>query len=214
MRIDELLQGDAAPVIAILRGIEPDQAVAVGEALVHAGVRCIEVPLNSPQPLESIGRLRAAVDGSVLIGAGTVLTPAEVDTVAAAGAQFMVAPNTDAAVIARALERGLDALPGFFTATEGCAAIAAGARHLKLFPAVSAGPKHLAAVREVLPREVRFWAVGGIDDGNLAEWLARGAAGVGVGGSVFRPGTTAQEVSERARRLVAVWRAISHRQSK
>jgi len=208
MRIDELLQNDEAPIIAILRGIEPDQAVAVGEALVRAGVRCIEVPLNSPQPLESIGRLRAAVDGKVLIGAGTVLTPAEVDAVAAAGAQFMVAPNTDAAVIARALERGLDALPGFFTATEGIAAVAAGARHLKLFPAASAGPKHLAALRDVLPREVRFWAVGGIDDGNLAEWLARGAAGVGVGGSVFRPGMTAKQSGERARELVAVWRGI------
>jgi 2-dehydro-3-deoxyphosphogalactonate aldolase len=214
MCIDELLQNDAAPIIAILRGIEPDQAVAVGEALVRAGVRCIEVPLNSPQPLESIGRLRAAVDEKVLIGAGTVLTPAEVDAVAAAGARFMVAPNTDAAVIARALERGLDALPGFFTASEGFAAVAAGARHLKLFPAVSAGPKHLAALRDVLPREVRFWAVGGIDDGNLAEWLARGAAGVGVGGSVFRPGMTAQQSGERARELVAVWRGIRSRQLK
>jgi len=208
MRIDELLQDDDAPIIAILRGIEPDQAAAVGEALVRAGVRCIEVPLNSPQPLESIGRLRAAVDGKALIGAGTVLRPAEVDAVAAAGAQFMVAPNTDAAVIARALERGLDALPGFFTATEGFAAVAAGAHHLKLFPAASAGPKHLAALREVLPREVRFWAVGGIDDSNLAEWLARGAAGVGVGGSVFRPGMTANQSGERARELVAVWRGI------
>jgi 2-dehydro-3-deoxyphosphogalactonate aldolase len=214
MCIDELLQNDAAPIIAILRGIEPDQAVAVGEALVRAGVRCIEVPLNSPQPLESIGRLRAAVDEKVLIGAGTVLTPAEVDAVAAAGARFMVAPNTDAAVIARALERGLDALPGFFTASEGFAAVAAGARHLKLFPAVSAGPKHLAALRDVLPREVQFWAVGGIDDGNLAEWLARGAAGVGVGGSVFRPGMTAQQSGERARELVAVWRGIRSRQLK
>jgi 2-dehydro-3-deoxyphosphogalactonate aldolase len=214
MCIDELLQNDAAPIIAILRGIEPDQAVAVGEALVRAGVRCIEVPLNSPQPLESIGRLRAAVDEKVLIGAGTVLTPAEVDAVAAAGARFMVAPNTDAAVIARALERGLDALPGFFTASEGFAAVAAGARHLKLFPAVSAGPKHLAALRDVLPREVQFWAVGGIDDGNLAEWLARGAAGVGVGGSVFRPGMTAQQSGERARELVAVWRGLRSRQLK
>jgi len=214
MCIDELLQNDAAPIIAILRGIAPDQAVAVGEALVRAGVRCIEVPLNSPQPLESIGRLRAAVDENVLIGAGTVLTPAEVDAVAAAGARFMVAPNTDAPVIARALERGLDALPGFFTATEAFAAVAAGARHLKLFPAASAGPKHLAALRDVLPREVRFWAVGGIDDGNLAEWLARGAAGVGVGGSVFRPGMTAQQSGERARELVAVWRGIRSRQLK
>ena len=207
MSIEAMLNAGAAPIVAILRGIEPTQVVDVAQVLLRSGVRIIEVPLNSPQAITSIDKLRTAVAADVLIGAGTVLSRAEVDAVAGAGAQFVVSPNTNPAVIAHALALSLDVLPGFFTATEAFAAVAAGAAHLKLFPAGSAGPKHLAALREVLPRDVRFWAVGGVDAGNIADWFDRGASGVGVGGSVFRPGMTAQESGDRARELVAIWHA-------
>lgn len=205
MRIKELLAGGAPPIIAILRGLHPDEAVEIGEALFAAGVRMIEVPLNSPDPLDSIRLLAGAFGGEALIGAGTVLSPEAVDNVAEAGGRLMVAPNSDPRVIARAIERGLTPMPGFATPGEAFVAIGAGARRLKLFPAGSFGPAYLSAVREVLPGDAEIWAVGGARAGNLGDWMSAGAAGFGVGGGLYRPGDSAETVGERARALVAAW---------
>jgi 2-dehydro-3-deoxyphosphogalactonate aldolase len=189
-------------IVAILRGIEPREVVEVGKALVDAGIRIVEVPLNSPQALTSIERLAISLEGDALVGAGTVLTAASVDDVATAGAKFVVSPTTDATVIARTLKRGLDPMPGIMTPTEAMTAIAAGARHLKLFPASSLGEGHIHALRDVLPRDSYIWAVGGINAENLAQWTRRGAFGVGVGSSLYRPGRSAGEVRKCAAELV------------
>ncbi len=198
------------PLVAILRGIQPDQAVAVGEALVAAGLRLIEVPLNSPSPLDSIARLAARFGDSCLIGAGTVLTVAAVDAVAQAGGRLIVTPNTDPAVIARAVALGLVVMPGFATATEALAAVDAGARHLKLFPASTYGPGHIKALRAVLPAQVQVLAVGGVaaDVAAMRVWRQAGAAGFGIGGELYRPGAAAADVAAKAEALVAAWRAI------
>jgi 2-dehydro-3-deoxyphosphogalactonate aldolase len=203
--IDGLLRAGAPPVIAILRGVTPAEVVAIGGALVAAGIRLIEVPLNSPDPFASIEALQAQFGGEAMIGAGTVLDTASVDRLAATGARLMVAPNTDPAVIARALKHGLEAFPGFFTPTEALAAIAAGAKRLKLFPASSASPTYLKALLEILPSEVGVWAVGGVDAGNLDQWIDGGTEGVGLGGALYRPGDTAAEVAAKAERIVAAW---------
>lgn len=207
MRIDDLLASGAAPIVAILRGLHPDEAVAVGGALVAAGVRLIEVPLNSPDPLDSIHTLANAFGREALIGAGTVLSPEAVDGVADAGGRLIVTPNSDPRVIVRARARGLEAMPGFATPSEAFVAIGEGARRLKLFPASAFGPSYLAAIRDVLPGDVGIWAVGGARADNLGAWIAAGAAGIGVGGGLYRPGDTAETVEERARALVAAWDA-------
>ena len=204
--LDDLLSRGAPPVIAILRGISPAEIVAVGLALVDAGILTIEVPLNSPEPLASIERLVRAVQPEVLVGAGTVVETSQVDAAAAAGARLIVAPNTDANVIRRSLQQGLAVIPGFMTASEAFAAWASGARHLKLFPASSTGTSHLKALLDVLPRDCRVWAVGGTNSSTLAEWLHAGAVGIGVGGSLYRPGDTAEIVRARAAELVHQWR--------
>ena len=203
--IDALLRESSPPVIAILRGVTPAEVVAIGGALVAAGIRLIEVPLNSPDPFASIEALQARFGDEAMIGAGTVLDIASVDRLAATGARLMVAPHTDSAVIARAVEHKLEAVPGFFTPSEAFAAIAAGAKRLKLFPASSAGPVHFKALLEVLPAEVGMWAVGGVDAGNLNQWIGAGAEGVGLGGALYRPGDTAAEVAAKAERIVAAW---------
>lgn len=186
------------PIItAILRGIRPDEVLDVAAELVTRGVHAIEVPLNSPDPLDSIARLAATFGDRCLCGAGTVLDAAQVEQVHAAGARLLVAPNADAAVIARALALGLTPMPGFATATEAFAAIAAGARELKLFPASSYGPAHLRALRAVLPAGVRVHAVGGVDEASAAAWLAAGVDGFGLGSTVYRPGMAAAEVGAR-----------------
>ena len=194
------------PLVAILRGVRPDEVVAVSEAAFAAGFRLIEVPLNSPDPLESIARLARDFEGRALVGAGTVLTSAAVDSVHAAGGRLIVTPNTDEAVIARAVSLGLVVLPGFATASEAFRAIAAGARLLKLFPAATYGPGHLKALSAVIPPEVRMMAVGGVGPGEMEIWRAAGAKGFGIGGELYRPGATAAEVGERARAIVAAWR--------
>lgn len=194
------------PLIAILRGVKPNEMVEVGEALVAAGFRCIEVPLNSPEPLESIRRLRSAMGPRALVGAGTVLTAEAVDRVAEAGGQIVVAPNFDAAVVQHAKARGLTVLPGVFTASEAFAAIAAGADGLKLFPAEAASPAVLKAMRAVLPPKMPILPVGGIEPGGMAAWRAVGAAGFGIGGALYAPGRSAADVGERARRFVEAWR--------
>lgn len=195
------------PLVAILRGIRPEQVLEVGTALHEAGIGAIEVPLNSPAPLESVARLAQKLGDRCLCGAGTVLCPADVDAVHAAGGRLIVTPNTVPAVIERAVELGLTVMPGFATATEAFAALDAGAGMLKLFPAASYGPGHLKALRDVLPSSVAVFAVGGVGAANLAPWRQAGCAGLGVGGDLYRAGHPAGEVHRRALALVAAWRA-------
>ena len=192
----------AMPLVAILRGIDPDEALDVGAALLDAGIRLVEVPLNSPEPLISIARLATLADRMV-IGAGTVLEVDQVEAVVAAGGRFIVSPNTDPAVIQHAMALGAIALPGFATATEGFAAHAAGARLLKLFPAATYGPGHLQALRAVLPPDVVVMPVGGVGPAQLGQWWSAGARGFGLGSELYRPGMPATEVRERALAAVA-----------
>lgn len=194
------------PIVGILRGVKPGEVVDIAAALVDAGVGAIEVPLNSPDPLESIRRLCDAFGDQALCGAGTVLTTDAVEGVVQAGGKLIVTPNTDPAVIEHAVALGLTVMPGFATPTEAFAAIRAGARALKLFPAGTFGPGHLKAVKDVLPRDVAVYAVGGVGAGNLDAWRAVGVDGIGVGGELYRPGDNAADVAERAARLAAAWR--------
>ena len=194
------------PLVAILRGVRPEEVLEVGAALHEAGIGAIEVPLNSPSPLESISRLATKLGDRCLCGAGTVLSPTDVDAVHAAGGRLIVTPNTMPAVIERAVALGLTVMPGFATATEAFAAIGAGAGLLKLFPAASYGPAHLKALREVLPPSVAVFAVGGVGAATLAPWRQAGCAGFGVGSDLYRAGHPAGEVHRRALALVAAWR--------
>ena len=194
---------EECPLVAILRGLTPDEAEPIGEALVEAGFRLIEVPLNSPQPLESIARLAARFGEVATIGAGTVTTVPQVAEVQAAGGTLIVSPHTDPTVIGATDAAGMVSLPGFQTPSEALAALGAGAHALKLFPAEAATPAVLKAQRAVLPREVPVLPVGGIDPEKMAPWLAAGADGFGLGSALYRPGFTAAEVSGRARRFVA-----------
>jgi 2-dehydro-3-deoxyphosphogalactonate aldolase len=197
---------DPLPLIAILRGLTPDEAVAVGEAIVEAGSPCLEVPLNSPEPLESIRRLRRALDGRCLVGAGTVLTTDAVRQVADAGGQLCISPNTDVEVIRAAKAAGLLSFPGFFTPSEAFQALAAGADALKLFPAEVAGVKGLRAVRAVLPKEARVYAVGGVEPATLGEWRLAGASGFGIGSALYKPGQDAVTTGHKAAAFVAALR--------
>lgn len=198
---------DTLPLIAILRGLEPDEAVAVGEAIVGAGFVCIEVPLNSPRPLESIRRLRDALDGRALVGAGTVLNVEAARSVADAGGQIIISPNTNPEVIRAAKAMGLMSVPGFFTPSEAFAALGAGADILKLFPAEVAGPQGLKAVRAVLPAGTRVYAVGGVAPDSVTRWRHAGASGFGIGSAVFKPGKTPAEAGEAACAFVKAWSA-------
>lgn len=207
MTLDDVLADDAAPVVAILRGLRPDEALAIGGALVDAGIRLIEVPLNSPEPFASIAALEARFGAVACIGAGTVLDAAGVDGLVATGARLMITPSTDPQLIALGIARGLVPMPGFLTPSEALLAIEAGARRLKLFPSTAYGTAYLRAIRAVIPRDVGIWAVGGTDASNLAEWLAAGAEGIGVGTALYRPGDAPGAVHARALELVAAWRA-------
>lgn len=192
-------------IIAILRGVTPAEVLDVAEALLRGGVRVIEVPLNSPAPLHSIERLAQALGERALIGAGTVLTAADVDRVADAGARLVLAPNFDAAVVRQTRARGLFAVPGVATPSEGFAALAAGADALKLFPAEMLGPPVLKAWRAVFPPGTAMWPVGGVGLHNLAAFQAAGAAGAGIGSSLYGPGVALDELERRARALVQAW---------
>ena len=194
-------------LVAILRGVKPDEIVDVAAALVRAGVEAIEVPLNSPEPLLSIERLCDRFGDVALCGAGTVLTPKAVDQVQEVGGRLIVTPNIDVAVIARAVAANLTVMPGFVTPTEAFAAIAAGARRLKLFPASTFGANYLRAIRAVLPGDVTVHAVGGVGAGDLAPWVQAGAMGFGIGGDLYRPGDSAADIEERARTFVAALKA-------
>ncbi len=203
MSLPDLLSG--LPLIAILRGIEPDEAVDVGEALHAAGFRCVEVPLNSPEPLKSIVRLRQALGDRMLVGAGTVLTTEAVRQVAGAGGMLIVSPNTDAEVIAETKRAGMTSMPAFFTPTEAFSALAAGADALKLFPAETASPHGLRAIKAVLPAGARVFPVGGITPQSMTSFLKAGAAGFGIGSAVYRPGQTARQVNSQAAAFVLAW---------
>lgn len=196
---------DQTPIIAILRGIRPDEVLEVSRALFERGIRGIEVPMNSPDALESVRRVSRSLGESCLCGAGTVLDAAQVDAVHAAGAKLIVAPNSDANVIRRAVALGLEVLPGFLTPTEAFTALSAGARHLKLFPAQTCGTSHMQALRAVLPRDTKIFAVGGVGPQTIAGWRAAGVDGIGVGSDLYRPGSSADEVAERAARIVAAF---------
>lgn len=197
----------AAPIVAIIRGVRPDEVVAVAEALYEGGVRVVEVPMNSPEPLESIRRLQA-VAGRMVWGAGTVLDGKTVDAVADAGGQVIVSPNTDPSVIRQAIERRLTPMPGFGSASEAFAAIRAGARYLKLFPASTYGPDHLRALKAVLPPEAPVLPVGGVGPSAMAEWWAAGARGFGLGSDLYEPGRSLDEVRQRAAAAVAAVRPL------
>jgi 2-dehydro-3-deoxyphosphogalactonate aldolase len=197
-------------VIAILRGVRPDEVLDVAHALVAGGIRVIEVPLNSPHPFDSIARLAreaGALGADVCIGAGTVLSAADVDRAADAGATLVLAPNFDAAVVQRTVQRDLFSMPGVATPSEGFAALAAGAHGLKLFPGEMLGPPVMKAWRAVFEPGTAFYAVGGVGAHNLAAYKAAGALGVGVGSTLYAPGVALAELTHRARALVQAWHA-------
>ncbi|MEY2168662.1 MULTISPECIES: 2-dehydro-3-deoxy-6-phosphogalactonate aldolase [unclassified Rhodanobacter] len=193
------------PLVAILRGLTPDEAVATGHAIVEAGFRMLEVPLNSPRPIDSIARLAKALGPDVLVGAGTVMTPANVVAVADAGGRLIVMPHADTMVIRAAKAAGLLCVPGVATPTEAFAALDAGADALKLFPAEQSAPAVLKAWRAVLPREVPVMPVGGISPDNMAPWVAAGAAGFGIGSALFAPGRSLDDTIQRARAFAQAW---------
>jgi len=194
------------PLVAILRGVRPGEVEGIGAALIGAGVRIIEVPLNSPDPLGSIARLARRFGEEALIGAGTVLDPADVPRVADAGGRLIVSPGTDPQVIAATVEAGLVSAPGYFTPSEAFAAIRAGAHALKLFPAEAAPPAVLKAQAAVLPKHLPLIVVGGITPDKMAAYRAAGAHGFGLGGALYQPGMTPEEVASRARDFVAALR--------
>jgi 2-dehydro-3-deoxyphosphogalactonate aldolase len=190
------------PIVAILRGLTPDRASAVGSAIRGAGIRVLEVPLNSPDPYRSIEILAAESGADCLVGAGTVLSVEQVERTHAAGGRLMVSPNTNPAVIRAAIARGMQVMPGFATASEAFAAVDAGAQILKLFPAATYGPKHLRALREVLPSATKIYPVGGIGAADVGQWIEAGAGGFGFGSELFKPQFTLEEIAARAARVV------------
>ncbi|MGP0149846.1 2-dehydro-3-deoxy-6-phosphogalactonate aldolase [Pseudomonas oryzihabitans] len=198
------------PLIAILRGVTPDEIVAVGRALHDAGFRVIEIPLNSPQPYESIRRLTAELGEDCLIGAGTVLTEAQVAEVDAAGGRLIVSPNANLAVIRASKAAGLVSAPGVATPSEGFAALDAGADSLKLFPAEQLGPAVVKAWRAVFPKELALLPVGGITPDNMGPYLAAGANGFGLGSALYKPGLSAAQVSANAQAFAAGWAAVKN----
>ncbi|AJR23639.1 MULTISPECIES: 2-dehydro-3-deoxy-6-phosphogalactonate aldolase [Sphingobium] len=199
------------PLVAILRGIRPDEVEAAADALVEAGFRLIEVPLNSPDPLLSIERLARRVGDAAIVGAGTVLTVDQVAQVQDAGGAMVVSPNTDIAVIAETAKRGMVSLPGYFTPSEAFAALAAGASGLKLFPAEAATPAVVKAQRAVLPKEVPLLVVGGITPTNMEPWRQAGADGFGLGSALYRIGATTEEIAASARAFAQGWAGLEGR---
>ena len=195
----------ACGIVAILRGVTPDEVAGLGDALHDAGIRVVEVPLNSPDPFRSIAALAARFQSRMVVGAGTVLDVDSVDRVKSAGGQISVSSDCNPRVIAHAAERGLVPLPGVFTPTEAFAAVRAGARHLKLFPAEAANPRTVKAWKAVLPRDVNIYAVGGVTPANMKDWADAGCAGFGIGSNIYKPGMSADDVGKAARDFVAAW---------
>jgi len=190
------------PLVAIIRGVTPDEVEAIGEAIWNAGIRIIEVPLNSPDPFESIRRLAARMGDRALVGAGTVLEPAHVAAVKDVGGRIIVSPSTDPEVIAATAAAGMVSTPGYFTPSEAFAAIKAGATGLKLFPAEAATPTVLKAQRAVIPRDVPILVVGGVKPDGMRAWIEAGADGFGLGSGVYKPGRSPEETGMRARAYV------------
>ncbi|WP_095012061.1 2-dehydro-3-deoxy-6-phosphogalactonate aldolase [Tsuneonella mangrovi] len=198
---------EVCPLVAILRGIKPDEAIPIGEALFAAGFRIIEVPLNSPNPFESIARLVKALPAETLIGAGTVTSASAIGTLRDVGGQLVVSPNVDVSVISKAVANDMACLPGFMSPTEAFDAIAAGANGLKLFPADVVRPEYLSALQTVLPPDLPVLPVGGINPESMGAWTAAGAAGFGLGSGLYKPGTGARKVGNRAAEYVTALRS-------
>ncbi len=196
------------PIIAILRGIKPAEAVGIAGVILAAGIDKIEVPLNSPSPFDSINAIVKAYGDQALIGAGTVLTTAQVKQVRSAGGQLVVSPNCDPAVIGATIAEGMQSWPGVFTPSEALAALQAGATGLKLFPGDMAGPKGLKAMRAILPLGTQVYAVGGAAPDNFSKWIEAGADGFGIGSAIYKPGDTTQTVAAKAQAIVAAFDAI------
>jgi 2-dehydro-3-deoxyphosphogalactonate aldolase len=203
MTLNEALE--SCGIIAILRGVTPKEVIAVGDALYQAGIRIVEVPLNSPDPFTSIAQLSKHFGDKMVVGAGTVLSVQDVNHLKETGGTISVSPDCNPETIARAIQLGLDPLPGVFTPTEAFAAIRAGAKHLKLFPAEVASPQTVKAWRAVLPKHVQVHAVGGVTTQNMGEWLACGVSGFGIGSSLYKQGMTITAVSDQATTLVKAW---------
>ena len=195
------------PLIAILRGIKPSEALEIAAALLDAGIDRIEVPTNSPDPYDSIGKIVDAFGKDALIGAGTILTTDQVDQVAAVGGKLIVSPNCDATVITHTKTRGMQSWPGVFTPTEAFTALQAGADGLKLFPGSMAGPSGLQAMRAILPVGTQVFAVGGAGPDNFDKWIAASADGFGLGSAIYKPGMTAKDVGVAAKAIVAAYDA-------
>lgn len=204
MTLDDALT--QCPVIAILRGVRPDEVLDHAQILFEAGLRAIEVPLNSPEPLVSIGMLAKVYGETCVCGAGTVLTPDQVNSVSEVGGKLIVSPNTDEIVISKTLELGLWSAPGVGTATEAFTAVRAGSKHLKLFPAASYGPNHIKQLKAVLPADVMVLAVGGVGPADMETWWQAGARGFGLGSEIYKAG---QSLHETRQKVEKVMKAIS-----
>ncbi|CAN7475845.1 2-dehydro-3-deoxy-6-phosphogalactonate aldolase [Rhizobium sp. LjRoot254] len=193
------------PLVAILRGLKPDETKATVEALLEAGLRAIEIPLNSPEPFKSIEIAAKMAPADALIGAGTVLTIEDVDRLEQAGGRLFVSPNVDVQVLSHAVSKGMVTLPGVFTPTEALAAARAGATGLKFFPASALGVSGINAIRAVLPADLMIAAVGGVSDENFADYAKGGIKAFGLGSSIYKPGMSADEVSKRAKATIAAY---------
>jgi 2-dehydro-3-deoxyphosphogalactonate aldolase len=207
MKLDQALE--TCGIIAILRGVSPDEVVAVSQTLFDAGIRVVEVPLNSPEPFVSIESLAKTFADKMVVGAGTVLSAQDVNLLKEHRGQISGSPDCNPEVIARAVAVGLDPLPGVFTPTEAFAAIRAGAKHLKLFPAEVASPQTIKAWKAVLPKHIKIHAVGGVTPENMKDWLAAGASGFGIGSALYKPGLPLSKISESAHNLVNAWKRAS-----
>jgi 2-dehydro-3-deoxyphosphogalactonate aldolase len=208
MSLDFATAFASCPLVAILRGVRPDEVEPIGDALVAAGFTLIEVPMNSPEPLDSIGRLARRFAGRALVGAGTVLTTEQVAQVQDVGGQLIISPNSDLAVIAATAKADMISMPGYFTPSEGFAAVQAGATALKLFPAEAATPAVLKAQRAVFPKDLPVLVVGGITPGNMGPWRQAGANGFGLGSALYKPGATAQQVGDAAHAFISGWKDL------
>jgi 2-dehydro-3-deoxyphosphogalactonate aldolase len=198
---------ERCPLVAILRGVRPSEVESIGHALDRARIHIVEVPLNSPDPMESIAILARTFGSRILVGAGTVMKPSQVEQVADAGGKLIVTPHADTTIVRAAKHAGLYAFPGFFNPTEAFALLEAGADAIKLFPAEVLGPPMLKALLAVLPRSAVVIPVGGVDSAQVAPWMGAGALGLGVGSSIYKPGDTAAVVEEKAKSLMAAVQA-------